>query len=224
MKVIPLIFHLMIFIGGNLHAQLSNDLAKMPLPKQEKKVKKNSSKLFFLVTESFPLEEKGKKFLSENFIKSTIIDFENEEFEVEMRYRFADDEMQIMHEEKIKALFPQKVKKLIFKKNDAEQTFIPIEYSDKKTTNLGYFELLTEGKMKLLKQFQKDGKGNLDTELFFQTEENPAECFKLKKSSVLKIMKNRKSEVSKFIVENKLNVKKEDDLKKVFEYYNSLFL
>jgi len=155
---------------------------------------------------------------------ATIIDFENEAFDVEFRYRFADDEMQIMHDNKVKALFPQKIKRLIRQKNDTEQIFIPMEYSDKKTIHFGYFELLADGKIKLLKQFQKDGKGNLDTELFFQTEENPAECFKLKKSSVLKIMKNRKSEVSKFIVENKLNVKKEDDLKKVFEYYNSLFL
>jgi len=222
MKVILLIFHLIIAIVANLNAQLSNELVTSPPQIQAKKVQKNSSKLYFLVTESFPLEKNGKKFLTNNFIKSTLIDFEGEKFEVELRYRFFDDEMQIMHQEKIKALFPQKVKKLIFKKNEVEQVFIPLEYSDKKTINLGYFELLTDGKMKLLKQYKKGGKKDIKTEFFFQTEDTPAECFKVKKSSILKVLKRHKSEVSKFIVENKMDIKKENDLKKVFDFYNSL--
>ncbi|MFK8006681.1 MAG: hypothetical protein AB8H03_09930 [Saprospiraceae bacterium] len=174
------------------------------------------------MTESFPLEEKGKVFLNNNFIESTIIDFEDEQFKVELRYRFADDEMQIMHQEKIKAMVPQKVKKLIFKNNGKEQIFVSMEYSNKKNVNLGYFELLADGKMKLLKQFQKSGKKKIKTVLFFQNESKPAECFKIKTSSILKLMSNHKSSVSKFIVKNKLDVKKENDLKKVFDYYNSL--
>ncbi len=222
MKETLLIFHLIIAIVASLNAQLSNELVTSPPKKQVKQNQKNSSKLYFLVTESFPLEYSGKKFLTNNFIESTIIDFENEQFDVELRYRFADDEMQIMHEEKIKAIVPQKVKKLIFKQNGKEQVFVPIEYSDKKTVNLGYFELLADGKMKLLKQFQKKGKDKIKTVLFFQNENDPAECFKVKKSSVLKLMSKHKSSVSKFIIENKINVKKENDLKKVFDYYNSL--
>lgn len=222
MKETLLIFHLIITILANLNGQSSSELVPSPPQKQTSKDQKNSSKLFFLVTESFPLDEIGRKFLTENFIESTIIDFENEKFEVELRYRFADDEMQIMHQEKIKALFPQKIKKLIFKKGDSLQTFIPKEYSDKKNTNLGYFELLADGKMKLLKQYQKSGKEKIKTNLFYQTEDLPAKCFKVKKSSVLKLMKKHKSEVSKFIVKNKLNVKKEKDLTKVFDFYNSL--
>jgi len=139
-----------------------------------------------------------------------------------LRYRFLDDEMQIMHQGKIKAIFPQKVNKLIFTTNETKQIFIPTEYSDKKTINLGYFELLAEGDMKLLKQFQKSGKEKIKTVLFFQNKSEPAKRFKVKKSSILKLMSKHKSSVSKFIVKNKLNVKNEDDLKKVFEYYNSL--
>ena len=153
MKETLLIFHLIITILANLNGQSSSELVPSPPQKQTNKDQKNSSKLFFLVTESFPLDEIGRKFLTENFIESTIIDFENEKFEVELRYRFADDEMQIMHQKKIKALFPQKVNKLIFKKGDSLQTFIPKEYSDKTHTTLGYFELLADGKMKLLKQY-----------------------------------------------------------------------
>ena len=222
MKEKFLIFHLIIVIGFNLNAQLSNELVTSPHKNQKKQVQKNSSKLYFLVTESFPLEARERKFLTNNFIESTIIDFEDEQFDVELRYRFLDDEMQIMHKGKIKALFPQKIKKLIFKQNGTTQTFIPLKYSDKKTVNLGYFELLADGKMKLLKQFQKSKKEKIKTVLFFQNESEPAKSFKVKKSSILKLMSRHKSAVSKFIVKKKINVKKENDLKKVFDYYNSL--
>ncbi len=222
MKKTLLIFHLIVAILVNIDGQTSSELIPSPHKKQVKNHQKNSSKLFFLVTESFPLDESGKIYLTDNFIESTIIDFQNDKFEVELRYRFADDEMQIMHQKKIKALFPQKVKKLIFKGDSTGQVFIPTEYSDQKSINLGYFELLSEGKIKLLKQYQKSGKGKVKTNLFSQKEDHPAECFKVKKSSVLKLMKKHKSEVSKFIVKNKLNVKKENDMKKVFDFYNSL--
>ncbi len=223
MKETLLIFHLIIAFGFNLKAQLSNEVITSPIhTNQKKQVQKNSSNLYFLIMESFPLEEKGRIFLTNNFIESTIFSFEDEQFEVELRYRFADDEMQIMHQEKIKAIVPQKVKKLIFKNDGKEQIFVPMEYSNKKNVNLGYFELLSDGKMKLLKQFQKSGKEKIKTVLFSQNETEPAKCFKVKKSSILKLMSDHKSSVAKFIVENKINVKNENDLKKVFDYYNSL--
>lgn len=213
----------MIGILINLNAQLSNDLITPPSSNnQSKRIQKESNKLFFLVKESYPLKKNGREFLTENFINSTLIDFEGETFEVELRYRLANDEMQIIHEKKQKALYPQKVRKLIFKKDDTEQVFVPAEYFGKKTTNLGYFELLAEGKIKLLKQYQKRGKRKVKTDLFIQTEDNPAECFKVKKFAVLKLMNRHQSEISKFISENDLNVKRENDLKKVFDFYNSL--
>ena len=80
MKEKFLIFHLIIVIGFNLNAQLSNELVTSPHKNQKKQVQKNSSKLYFLVTESFPLEARERKFLTNNFIESTIIDFEDEIF------------------------------------------------------------------------------------------------------------------------------------------------
>lgn len=225
MKKKLLIYQLIIVFGVNLNAQLSNDLAN-PSPRNQtpkaQKIQQNSSKLYFLVAESFPLDKKGRKFLTNNFIESTIIDFEEEQFDVKLRYRFADDEMQIMHQEKIKAIVPQKVKRLILKKDGKEKIFVPMEYSNKKNVNSGYFELLAEGELNLLKQFQKSGKEEIKTVLFFQNENDPAKSFKVKKSTILKLMSKHKSLISKFIVENKINVKKENDLKKVFDYYNSL--
>ena len=222
MKELLLTFHLIFAISINLNAQLSTEIASSHQKTKTNQVQKNSTNLYFVVMESFPLEEKGKIYLDNNFIESTIISFKDEEFNVEMRYRFADDEMQIMHQGKIKAIVPQKVNKLIFQNGEKKQIFVPMEYSDKKNVNLGYFELLVDGEMKLLKQFQKKGKDKIKTVLFFQNENEPAKYFKVKKSSILKLMSKHKSAVSKFISENKISLKKENDLKKVFEFYNSL--
>lgn len=218
MKEFLLIFHLIIIMSFHSNGQLSNDSIKIPNQNQTK----TSTKIFFLVTESFQLKNDGNNFLTEHFLESTIIDFEDEKFKVDLRYRLADDEMQIMHQNTIKALYPQKVKKVIFKRGNGDQIFIPFEYVDQKSVQFGYFQLLTDGKMKLLKQYQKGGKGKIKTLFLAQSNDRPAEYFKVKKSTILKLLKKHKSEVSKFIVKNKLNVKEEEDLKKVFDFYNSL--
>ena len=63
--------------------------------------------LFFLCRESFPIEEKGTIYLYQNWQKGTLIDDEDHQFTVDLRYRLIDDEMQIRHINKTKALYPQ---------------------------------------------------------------------------------------------------------------------
>lgn len=48
------------------------------------------------------------------------------------------------------------------------------------------------------------------------------EDIKLKKSTVLKLMSDKNGELKTFINENKLSFKEEDDIKKIFNYYNSI--
>lgn len=45
---------------------------------------------------------------------------------------------------------------------------------------------------------------------------------KLKKSSMLKLMSDKKSDLKEFLKDNKISFKKEDDIKKLFIYYNSI--
>jgi len=45
---------------------------------------------------------------------------------------------------------------------------------------------------------------------------------KLKKSSMLKLMSDKKSDLKEFLKNNKISFKKEDDIKKLFIYYNSI--
>lgn len=182
----------------------------------------NSNQLFFLVKESFPLEVKDKLYLKNEFMEGTIYDFENKPHEVSIRYRFYDDEMQIQHFGKTKALFPQRVNKIILKNNNTDQVFIPTSYFEKKIKQFGYFELLTDGKMSLLIGYRSAGKSDYNKVYFYKKEAKPAQCFKTKKSKFLKIFGDKKSEVAKYIVSEKLNLKNEEHLKQIFDYFNSL--
>lgn len=202
-------------------AQLSNDLISETQKKSAAKENQDSNKLYFLVTESFPLEKKGKIYLNNQFVEGTIIDFEGDTFRVPLRYRFADDQMQITHLGKTKALYPQKINKVVFENGSQTQTFAPLEYAEEDVKVFGYFEVLSSGKVMLLKAYRKKGKDGIKTILYTKKEGELAEEFKAKKSCVLKTLKSNKSEVSKYISKEKLNVKHEQELIKVFDFYNS---
>jgi len=182
----------------------------------------NPNQLFFLINESFPLNTKEKVYLNKEFSKGIIFDFEDNSHEVSIRYRVSDDEMQIQHLDKIKALVPQRINKVILKNNDVDQIFIPSAYIEKKVEHLGFFELLSKGKISLLIGYRSTGKTSMDKVYFYKKDDAPARCFSKKKSKFLKIFGNKKSEVAKYMVSNKLNQKNEKHLKKIFSYYNSL--
>ena len=181
----------------------------------------NTNKLYFLSRESFPLDEPGRLYLDSNFRNGLIVDFENEEINVEVRYRIADDEMQILHLGQEKALYPSKVNQISFKSGTTSLTFVPAEYEAKKNRTYGYFELLSNGNVKLLRSYRKNGKNKVKTSYYIQIGEEIAKPFKVRRSSIMKAFKNLNNEASDFISSNNINIKKERDLIKLFDYLNS---
>ena len=204
------------------YSQLSSELASQTATPKKKQ---NSNKLYFLATESFPLDISGKKFLNNEFVEGIIIDFENESIDVPVRYRFADDEMQITHLNKIKAIYPSKVKQIIFKNGNQSKAFVPAEFLTKKVKNYGYFELVSKGKISLLRAYRSNGKKGTKTKLFYleKGENNLAIPISKKKSKMLNVFGNKKSEMSKYIAKHSLDLKDCDDLAQVFNYYNSKY-
>ncbi|MDO6597891.1 hypothetical protein Q4512_13275 [Oceanihabitans sp. 2_MG-2023] len=70
---------------------------------------------------------------------------------------------------------------------------------------------------------QKMGKDKIDITSSYYVEKNgEIEAIKIKKSSVLKLMANKKEAVKSFIKENKLSVSEDADLFKIFQYYDTL--
>lgn len=222
MKKLNFILFLIVFLCPSVYSQFKPELANNT-QKEKKQTPQNQNKLYFLSTESFPLEHKGKQFLNTKFIDGQIIDFDDEVISTPIRYRFVDDEMQIMHLSKIKALYPQKVKRIIFGAgSNGEKIFIPAEYMAKDVQVYGYFRLLSDGDISLLKAYRKNGKKGPKTQYYVLKKGELAQPIKVKKSQILKLFKSHKSDISKYMAINDLNVKNEKDLRQLFDYYNSL--
>lgn len=111
----------------------------------------------------------------------------------------------------------------------------------KKNSNKGanqLLEVIHEGeKMSVYKEYessiskatvnpmtlQKMGKDKVVIKSNYYVEKDgKIEEFKLKKSSLLNLMANKKNEVKSFIKENKLSTSKDEDLAKIFQYFNTL--
>ncbi len=116
------------------------------------------------------------------------------------------------------------------------QEFVKKEFDGK---GVNYFiEVITQGnKISLLKSYRTSlmaGASNPMTKEKFTDDKiviiptyyiernGQLEEVKLKKSSMLKLMSDKKSEVKDFLSKTKLSFKEEDDIKKIFTYYNSI--
>ncbi|MFV9550125.1 hypothetical protein [Algibacter sp. PT7-4] len=70
---------------------------------------------------------------------------------------------------------------------------------------------------------QKMGKDKIDIKHSYLVETNgKLKALKIKKSTILKLMSDKKDYIKTFIKDNKLSVAKENDLKQIFKYYNSI--
>ncbi|MEM6964946.1 MAG: hypothetical protein AAF573_09285 [Bacteroidota bacterium] len=180
----------------------------------------DSNRLYFLARESFPLDVSGRLYLDNDFRDGVFVDFSDQKIQARIRYRIADDEMQILHLGTEKALYPSKVKQIQFNSSLGKVTFVPAEYEPKKYKVYGYFELLSDGKVRLLKSHRKSGKHKIKCAYYLQKEGEIAQPFKARRSSIKKAFKNLTEEADDFISSNHINIKQEKDLIQLFDYLN----
>lgn len=107
--------------------------------------------------------------------------------------------------------------------------FNPIDSYSNKT----YYQVLSDGRVKLLKKTNKTimevteynaPKRRVFKENFsYYVANEKNDLTKVKKdNSILNLLKDKEDLVKAFVSKNKLNLKKDEDLSKVFDYYNSL--
>jgi len=108
--------------------------------------------------------------------------------------------------------------------------FPPIDKHDLKT----FYQVLVNGKVVLLKQIKKiliEEKAfnsatitrRFDTDKSYYVFKNEGMIrLKRTKSGILDVLSDKKEFIEKFVSDNKLTIKSDDDLAKVFTYYNSL--
>jgi len=96
--------------------------------------------------------------------------------------------------------------------------------------NKGEIALLLKAKKKIKKAVEpKSGLGSYvppkfinDYKYFIRNERGTLRTIKLKKKDILKVLGDKKEEVSKFVSSKKLSFKKEKDVIKIIDFYNTL--
>jgi len=115
-----------------------------------------------------------------------------------------------------------------------------IDYNEEGIQKSGYFNPIAEGKIKLYFKPQKKlvkkhqfGTGTNDvlyptyyyldnSSYYLKKEDRPAEKIRLNKKAILNYLEDNVSELTTFVSDNGLNLKKEEDVVRLLNYYSSL--
>ena len=111
------------------------------------------------------------------------------------------------------------------------------KYLNQNSGSFNYYEVIANSKdLELLKRSQKVIRTGITNgltqekendylilrESYFLVKEGVLTEFSLKKKNILKLFGDKSQRVNKFISNNKLSIKVDADLKKIFDYYNSI--
>lgn len=184
---------------------------------------------------------KGSPFLFENWSKGTVKFMNGTVFEGMLKYDQIEDELTFNSPSDEPLGFQDPILEFTIadpasKDSPKERTFkkgFGTSPVDKQSNNL-FFEVLVEGNAHLLKHTQKtiveQTPYNSATTVqhikelvtYYVSENGSLTKFKPNEKQVLATLSTKATELQKYIKENKLNVKEEEDLKKLFVYYNTI--
>lgn len=181
----------------------------------------------------------GSPFLNENFTAGVLELYDGSKSgEVLLRYNISKDLFEILrNEDTLTLVRPFAVKYIYF--NDEVFIFDPKLREDTERIYNGYFQLRVDGKLSLyikrrkelsFDSFAQNYKGGSGTKEYYYIDKvsyvgktKKGKAFLLNSSKkLLKNLHDYKAEVKTFIKVNKIKFKKEEDIVKVIEYYNSL--
>ena len=151
-------------------------------------------------------------------------------------YHFSDDLMLFINKGKLFHLFPAEVKRI-----DAEGlTYVPYPSAD--NNQLGYYELLIDGELQLLKKYKLIKEKVMDNPLgishsnqkykitrkplfyYYNSQRKRIQEVPKKKKDLIKIFTKNRSKMLSYAKGNGLNSKSESDLVLLFTHYNELNL
>ncbi|MCD4746861.1 MAG: hypothetical protein K8R58_11240 [Bacteroidales bacterium] len=147
-------------------------------------------------------------------------------YEQKMQYIFENDTLSITNPERIKFL------------SFDGKTYYYFDYFDNNRRGKGYFEFLAGRNFKLLrrsvanynyKNIYEDNEVPIDKryvktdEYYIKKCDEPAIHIVGTNEAILNLLSDKKTEVVRYIKQKKLNIKNEDDMIAVIEFYNSLY-
>lgn len=176
----------------------------------------------------------GSPYLFDEFIDGDII-IENYRFAgIPLRYNIYNDDIEYKNGETILAISSGLNIRRIF---IFDMIFVYDAYELKNVQKFGYFQLLNDGPLKVLKKFNVSYQMpqaaqaytsaippkfvRLSSKLYVKIGNTPARLYSNKKN-LLAAFGDKKSAMAKYIKAERLNVKNEIDLVKLIKYYNTL--
>lgn len=178
----------------------------------------------------------GSPYLNEEWQKAVVETTNDETIETTARYRYYDNTVEIKKEddEKIYALGKNFTKSITI----GNKHFVTLNYQDEKgNLKSGFFELLAEGQLYFLIQYEKmvidavnDGyrsspmriKAKRNFLAYNQSNKKMVALTRLNKKSISPLFGSDSKKVEDYAKKKKLSFKKSADLTKIFEYYNSI--
>jgi len=224
-KLVFIIITLFIFEKNYSQSIYNNQLLKT----YEDKIKERE--------EAKILNLQGSSYIDENYVEAEIF---NVEEVAQIRYDAFLDEMDVKTEEGSRYLKKELNTLITFIKED--KVYTVSNYDDVGVTKTGYFVVLVRDdakKLSLLVQekiilkeevkpktnydkYKPPTLKRLKDKIFVSLNNNPAMELSIRKKEILNIFSSKSKIVEKFAKENKLSFKKQEDLTKIFSYYNTL--
>lgn len=187
-----------------------------------------------------PTDITGSPYLESDFQKAELIFPDNKPLVAAVRYNVAKEEMQVQFDEdSFRVLHPG----VVVEMNNRPFKMMTYKGDNKTVDLLGYFEILTpepdSKDLVLLKKYKKDvrrGKAAaamqkatppryIDKDFFYLMfkDSKPVMVEKKTKNFVKLFPEAHQDEVKKFMKDNKLKPKNQNDLQSLVNYYNSTF-
>ena len=178
----------------------------------------NNTDLLFYCRPSLETELEGKDFLDSTWQESIVRTQTNKTFQVKSRYRVVSDDIQILYNEMNYTLLNNHIDAVEI----GSHLFKPKSYNEKGRDLEGYLQIVFDGQISLYKRFMKSNTGVVGTSFYVSRGEETPVRLDTRKKMVIRYLKDRKVAMYNYIQVHKLKTDNEEDLRQIFEYYNSL--
>jgi hypothetical protein len=215
-SITPLLLWLLLAAATSTSAQTAGTIAKINQPTTTSVFEK----LLFLVRPGAGSTPKKatRLYLEEAWFEGRVLDLEDSLHRVSLRYRIFDDEMQMLLRDQVYTLFPQSMQALYVNK----RIFVPAEYeAGQSEIRIGYFELLAEGRITLLKRHTLKGK-KVRESLYYAMPGKVAIPLSNTKRTLLAQMSDQQPQIEAFCQQHGVRWNEEEQLIRTVEYYNQL--
>jgi hypothetical protein len=224
-----------IFLPILLSAQIADEELRRNIYRDLAQLSSYEGLPYYAVNQQALVMAEGTGLLNEEWQEGALVAPNDSTYRFKGRYNVLADEFQVLVNGRVRALYPNVVKGVELD----EKIFLPVDYVAKNKRGKAFFEVLYFGNTSLLLRrkaavkateihpvlgtsVSNDSKVVFEKSFYYQRPGLPARLFKNKRKHVLELFGDRRKEMEAFLKKEKLNPRRQEDLIRLFEYYNKL--